>query len=224
MACCGYFGRRLSFWHPRPRREAAHDRPHSHAFTSATAGSRCPGSAHAVPGRAAPAAATHGHAIAPQALDNWEYRGTALGLPRFVERLSWKTFQKVFLRDGDVCAAGMSACSSAASVLTVSHSCDAESRSPLATIRVVPARPSESPWPYGDGLLIDYGRGRNRRFDPIGRVRDPLVAFTGGGVELLLGWSYLDLGLFRLATPSFFALERERPLTHQVAPPTARPA
>ena len=166
----------------------------------------------------------HGHAIAPQELDNWEYRGTALGLPRFVERLSWKTFQKVFLRDGDVLRGW--------NVRVQQRGIGADSQPLLRRgepitfghYQVVPARPDESPWPYGDGLLIDYGRGRNRRFDPIGRVRDPLVALQAGGVELLLGWSYLDLGLFRLATPSFFALERERPLTHQVAPPAARTA
>jgi len=40
-----------------------------------------------------------GHAIDPTKLDDYEYRGTSLGLPRFVERLTWKTFQKTFHRD-----------------------------------------------------------------------------------------------------------------------------
>jgi hypothetical protein len=84
---------------------------------------------------------------------------------------------------------------------------------------VVPARPSESPWPYGEGLLIDYGRGGNRRLDPLGLVRDPLVSLREGDAGLLLGWSYVDLGGLRIPTPSFFALERERPLSHRAQPP-----
>src|SRR5207302_10620230 len=40
-----------------------------------------------------------GHPIDPAALDDTEYRGIALGLPRFVEWISWKTFQKTFHRD-----------------------------------------------------------------------------------------------------------------------------
>jgi hypothetical protein len=31
-------------------------------------------------------------------------------------------------------------------------------------------------------------------------------------VERLLGWTYLDLGVGRVGTPSYFVLEREGPL------------
>lgn len=40
-----------------------------------------------------------GHPIDPAALAGAAYRGVSLGLPPLVERLSWKTFQKTFLRD-----------------------------------------------------------------------------------------------------------------------------
>jgi hypothetical protein len=53
------------------------------------------------------------------------------------------------------------------------------------------------------GLLLDYGL-----------LRDPLVAMVEGSTELLLGWSYLELGFTWLKTPSFFALLRDVPLTH----------
>src|SRR5271165_2188857 len=45
------------------------------------------------------AALREGHAIDPSALDDSEYRGISLGLPAWMERLSWKTFQKTFHRD-----------------------------------------------------------------------------------------------------------------------------
>jgi hypothetical protein len=76
----------------------------------------------------------------------------------------------------------------------------------------------------GDGLMLDYGRGGNRVLDVIGLLRDPIVAVTAGDPTLLLGWSYLDLGLCRLGTPSFFLLDRERPLEHEAAPPRVRHA
>ena len=31
-----------------------------------------------------------GHPVDPKALEGFAYRGTSLGLPRFVERLTWK--------------------------------------------------------------------------------------------------------------------------------------
>ena len=40
-----------------------------------------------------------GHSIDPAALDDTEYRGVSLGLPAFVDRMTWKTFKKVFHRD-----------------------------------------------------------------------------------------------------------------------------
>src|SRR5439155_24020627 len=88
--------------------------------------------------------------------------------------------------------------------------------------RVVPAAGRRMPRPCTQGLLIDYGLGGNARFDPMSLMRDPLVAIHAGSVELLLGWSYVDLGWLRVRTPSFFLLERERPLGFVVAAPRDR--
>ena len=49
-------------------------------------------------------------------------------------------------------------------------------------------------------------------------MRDPLIALNPGSNQLLLGWSYADLGFARLGTPSYFLLERERPLGHIAYP------
>jgi hypothetical protein len=49
------------------------------------------------------------------------------------------------------------------------------------------------------------------------RMRDPIVALHEGSVDLLLGWSYLDLGFWRMPTPSYFLLEREGPLERVVS-------
>ncbi len=139
-----------------------------------------------------------GHAIDPKALDESEYRGVSLGLPRPIVALTWLTFRKTFHRDprtGRLRGWNVRM-----------------EQTGLEGLRT-PMRSGGAPRCFGHyevkpnerGLLIDYGRWA--------RARDPIVALEAGSVERLLGWTYLDLGLARVCTPSFFLLEREGPLT-----------
>jgi hypothetical protein len=85
------------------------------------------------------------------------------------------------------------------------------------------------PWTFGhfavtrddrDRVLLDYG-AMSGSLDPMRTLRDPLVALERGSVEMLLGWSYLAIGPARVPTPSYFLLERDRPLDGPV--PAHRP-
>ena len=157
-----------------------------------------------------------GHAIDASKLDDSQYRGISLGLPAWMERLSWKTFQKTFHRDprtGQL---------RGWNVRAEQRGLDAPT---------VPRLRKGVPWSFGHyrvvdlservprglrtGLLIDYSPEGGLA----GRVRDPIVALDEGSVERLLGWSYVDLGLFCLPTPSYFLLEREGQLDRVVAAP-----
>jgi hypothetical protein len=165
-----------------------------------------------------------GHAIDPTRLDDYEYRGISLGLPGFIEKLTWKTFQKTFHRDPETGVLrgwnvrleqrGLDAASvpkqKNGEPVTFGH------------YHVVPLIPAENPGNLVEGLLIHYGLGENHGFGSFNLARDPLVAVNEGSVELLLGWTWLAVGPLKIRTPSFFALERERPLTHRVAPPGRR--
>ncbi len=161
-----------------------------------------------------------GHPIDPAALDDSAYRGVSLGLPRLLERLSWKTFRKVFHRDP---ARGTLR---GWNVRVEQRGVDAPSRARMRRGEewtfghyvVCNPLPDRAPQGVAHALLLDYGAGRNARLDPISRVRDPLVAINAGSVELLLGYTYLDLGML-VDTPSFFTLEREGRLEKFVAPP-----
>jgi len=154
-----------------------------------------------------------GHPIAPGALDETEYRGTSLGLPAWVERLTWKTFRKTFHRDPATGALrGWNV-----RLLQRGRGGRAE---PILRggvpvtfghYVVVEERPVED----GPGLLLHYGLGKNGRLDPVRLLRDPLVALEAGSAELLLGFTYLEAGPVRIGTPSFFTLEREGPLTYR---------
>jgi hypothetical protein len=167
-----------------------------------------------------------GHPIDPSALDDTEYRGISLGLPRFIEKLTWKTFQKTFHRDPATGALR------GWNVRLEQRGLDAESvpqklksgaPKTFGHYQVVPLEGRRLPRPARAGLLIDYGVGGNAALDVMRFIRDPLVAVNTGSVELLLGGSFLELGPLLAYTPAFFLLERERKLTH-VAQPARTPA
>jgi len=152
-----------------------------------------------------------GHPLRPSDLAGARYRGISLGLPAFVDRLAWKTFEKDF----------------------------AASSSPTGSVRgwnvrleqtgwygpAVPRRvASGEPMVFGHfdvlprpdgrpGVELDYGSHRNPRFDPVRRLRDPVVALEPGDATWLLGCSDVVVAGRRLRTPSYFLLERLGPLT-----------
>jgi hypothetical protein len=132
-----------------------------------------------------------GHPIDPRALDDTEYHGVSLGLPSVVERLTWKTFKKTFHRDPST-------------GLLRGWNVHVASGKTWGHYQVVAPRHRKM---CDRGLLIDYGRAR---------LRDPIVALHQDDVTLLLGWTYLDLGITQVGTPSFFSLTRGAPLAHVV--------
>ena len=89
----------------------------------------------------------------------------------------------------------------------------------LLDYEVAPAAGYRAPAGYGAGVVIDYGLGERGACNPQRRVRDPLVALRPGDVDLLLGVSWIDLGVAQVPTPTFFALRRGGPLTYEVPRP-----
>lgn len=159
-----------------------------------------------------------GHPIDPRALDDAEYRGVSLGLPSPIVKLTWLTFRKTFHRDPRTRAlrgwnvrmqqAGLDGPRAPMLDRTGKPKC-------FGFYQVRDGRDyANMPVAAQHGLVIDYGLGDNPRLDPIRRGRDPLVALERGSVERLLGWTYLDLGVGRVGTPSYFLLEREGPLSY----------
>lgn len=161
-----------------------------------------------------------GHAIDPTALDDTEYVGISLGLPRLVERLSWVTFVKTFHRDPST--GRLRGWNVRLEQRGIATELDAEARAFQQHV-------DGSPKSFGHyevianerrigatkGLLIDYGHGGGGVFT---NMRDPIVALEEGSVETLLGWSYASLFGRTIGTPSFFLLVRAGPLTHVAAP------
>lgn len=153
-----------------------------------------------------------GHPIDRASIQGWVYRGISLGLPRFVEALSWVNFAKTFTHQN-----------TGWNIRCEQHPLDKPSvykrnkqNKPVIFGRyaLTELDLSKCPRPCGPGLLIDYsinGTARGRGTSP----RDPIVSVFAGEFDYLLGWSYLDLGWTRLSTPSYFLLIRDRPLDHE---------
>ncbi len=161
-----------------------------------------------------------GHPITPESLFDKEYKGTSLGLPGFVERLTWKKFKKTFHNDTELGA--LRGWNVRLEQNALDESCIPQQKdgAPLTFghYHVVSPAGHRVPKDCDRGLLIHYGLGGNPFFEFTGRVRDPIVAINPGDSNLLLGWSYLDFGVC-IGTPSFFTLEYDCALTNVVVPP-----
>ncbi|HET9986970.1 MAG TPA: hypothetical protein VFQ65_00580, partial [Kofleriaceae bacterium] len=141
-----------------------------------------------------------GHRFDPDAAAGWVYRGTSLGLPALVEKLSWVKFAKAFHRDG-------------ASVRGWNIRIEQD---PLDR----PWRPKlrrGAPITFGAfeliedraGIVLDYGGERG----VLRVLRDPLVALDDRA-DVLFGRSFVAVGGRTVPTPSYFLLERDTPLAN----------
>ncbi len=158
-----------------------------------------------------------GHPVRPEDLDDSRYLGVSVGLPRWIEALSWKTFIKTFHRDPDTgVLRGWN-------VRIEQTGWEGEPTPKtrrggpftFGHYRVVGGEGARRPPPAG-ALLLDYGLGGNAPWDVMGVLRDPIVALEPGSAEWLLGGSWVDLGIGSFWTPAWFVLRRIGILDHLV--------
>jgi len=157
-----------------------------------------------------------GHPVDPKAIEGFAYRGTALGLPGFVEKLTWKTFQKTFYRDPETGRlVGWN-------VRLHQDGVDAKSRpltkdgKPVCVWNYEVIEPAGVPMPRGfdRGLVIDYSRAKNPALETVRWMKDPLVALSPGNYDELIGVSYAVVAGGCIETPTYFTLEREHPIDY----------
>jgi len=157
-----------------------------------------------------------GHPVDSNAIEGFAYRGTALGLPKIAEKLTWKTFQKTFYRDD---ATGRLL---GWNVRLHQDGIDAPSRPIMKEGRpvcvwhyeVIEARGVPMPAGFDRGLIIDYARAHNPFFATVRWMKDPLVALSPGNHDELLGVSYAVIGGLCIETPTYFTLERDHPIDY----------
>lgn len=164
-----------------------------------------------------------GHPINPKELDDTEYKGISLGLPAFIDKIAWKTFKKVFHRDaqsGHLRGWNVRVKQTGLYGDFINQEKNGKTFA-WGHYRVTDNAGRKAPRPVPKGaLLIDYGLGGNHPLDLSTRfMRDPLVALQKDSAEMLLGWSYFEVGPFKISSPSYFLLLRDGPLSHMAEPP-----
>lgn len=131
----------------------------------------------------------HGRPVRAEEILGWQYRGTSLGLPAWVEALTWKHFVKVFHRDAFGRARGWNV------------RCHEGWRFKIK--RGVPVT-------FGHFDVVEEPAGLMLVY---GTLVDPLVALDDRA-DTLLGCSRLRIAGRDLQTPSYFRLDRHRPVDH----------
>ena len=141
-----------------------------------------------------------GHPVDLAQLHDTEYRGVSLGLPRWIERVTWKKFMKTFAIGDEGRLTGWN-------VRIIQDALDAPWR---------PMTRHGRPITFGryDVDRDEAGVAMLRYRGAMRLLRDPLVALDPGDSTLLLGRSIVGVGSWQIATPSYFVLEREGPLTY----------
>lgn len=147
------------------------------------------------------------------ALVGWEFRGInrfplhPLPIP---ELLGIKKFVKGFYRGEDGRVMGYN-CPVVQNVLDGRWRTKPSDTSPkrFGFYEVHAVDPTSRDNAYLHAVLLDYGKGGNKPWDPTSGLRDYVVQVDADNPDLYLGKAYYALGPARLAT-SFFILERLR--------------
>ncbi len=136
-----------------------------------------------------------GRRFDPDAVAGWIYRGTSLGLPALVERLTWVKFAKAFHREPPGVRGW--------NIRIEQDALDRPWRPKLRDGRPVTFGAFDVVDAAG-GIVLDYRGERG----PLRALRDPLVALDDHA-DVLFGRSLVAVGSRMLPTPSYFLLERD---------------
>lgn len=147
------------------------------------------------------------------ALVGWEFRGInrfplyPLPLPQL---LGIKKFVKGFFRDEDGRVMGYN-CPVVQNVLDGRWHTKPSDTAPkrFGFYEVAPVDATRRDNAYLHAVLLDYGRGGNKPWDPTSGLRDYLVQVDPENPDLYLGKAYYALGPARVRS-NFFILERWR--------------
>ena len=142
------------------------------------------------------------------ALVGWEFRG--INHPAWARLAGIKKFVKGFFRAEDGRVMGYNA-PVVQNVLDGRWRTKPSDTAPkrFGFYEVAPVDPTRRDNAYLHAVLLDYGRGGNRRWDPTSGLRDYLVQVDPANPDLFLGKAYYALGPMRVHS-NYFILERFR--------------
>ena len=141
-------------------------------------------------------------------LVGWEFRG--INHPLWAQLAGIKKFVKGFYRGEDGRVMGYNV-PVVQNVLDGRWHLKPEDSAPkrFGFYQVAPVDPTSRDNEYLHSVLLDYGKGGNKRLDPTSGLRDYLVQVDPANPDLFLGKAYYALGPLRIHS-NFFILERHR--------------
>ncbi|HUH05408.1 MAG TPA: hypothetical protein VML75_25610 [Kofleriaceae bacterium] len=140
-------------------------------------------------------------------LVGWEFRGT--NVPGWAKLAGIKKFIKGFyLHDGDAYGYNCPVVQNGIQAPWIASPTDDDPKR-FGFYRVAPVDATSRDNEYLHAVLLDYGRGGNKKLDPTAGLRDYLVRVDAENPDLYLGKAYYAVGPLRVAT-NFFLLERHR--------------
>jgi hypothetical protein len=143
----------------------------------------------------------------PAGLAGWEFCG--MNHPAWARLIGIKKFIKGFyLRDGALWGYNTPVGQNGVRQPWIARPRDDQPKR-FGFYRVDRVDPTADDNEYLHAVLLDYGRGGNRRLDPTSGLRDYLVQVDIDNPDLFLGKAYYRVGPIAVAT-SFFILERYR--------------
>jgi hypothetical protein len=153
------------------------------------------------------------------ALEEKQYQGIDLSLPRFANWLLWKTFRKTFHRDSPT--APMRGWNVRMEQTGIDGARVPKQKNgktwTFAHYEVRSAVGLRFPRGWNGAHYLDYGVGGNPFGENLGYT--PLVAVNEGSMDLLLGWEVFKLGPLFIPLPDYWALRLEGPLEEVVPMP-----
>ncbi|RMF15322.1 MAG: hypothetical protein D6761_08055 [Candidatus Dadabacteria bacterium] len=169
-----------------------------------------------------------GHPVDPSALAGWNYTGVDLSLPRWMNKVLWKTFRKTFVQDADHgLVRGWN--------VRMRQTGWERDQEPLRDRHGRPKtfghyllRPADGMrfprgWDPAGHTVLDYGSAGNLRRDLAAYTASPIVAVNAGDMDLLLGWEVIRVGPKLVGLPDWWALVRQSPITADEIIPPPRP-
>jgi hypothetical protein len=142
------------------------------------------------------------------ALVGWEFRG--INHPAWAQLAGIKKFVKGMFRAEDGRVMGYN-CPVVQNVLDGRWHTKPSDTAPrrFGFYEVAAVDPTRRDNVYLHALLLDYGRGGNKPWDPTSGLRDYVVQVDAANPDLFLGKAYYALGPVRVHS-NFFILERHR--------------
>lgn len=149
-------------------------------------------------------------------LSGWEFRG--LNHPAWAKLAGIKKFMKGFFWEGETLYGYNCVTEQNAPVMPWYGKPSDISPKRFGFYQVADVEPEAKDNAYLNAVLLNYGKGGNKAYDPTNGLRDYLVQVDEGNSDLYLGKAYYALGPLRVAT-NFFILERHRQVAQHIQRP-----